>query len=305
VLRPRLLVSVLASSAVVAAVLVGTVSAASPEGGTVVLVELTLKANRGFHAQLETSDDETVTLELRREGQEVIYETRGEVTEAGLKARFGRLGQIDVAFTPTVTLDSTEPSEECTGEPRTLREGLFTGAIEFSGERGYVQLEGAPVAGSMSVLPAWHCPEDQISPLGKFSRLLGRASTDAERERETASLSAASRRCACFFAAGVHHRHSGGRSIFYGVKAERTEGMKIFRVTSVLARAAAFDFDHEAGTAILRPPSPLSGEARFERRPHAEDLWRSTIRVPLLGVAPLRTDGPGFRAGLHREYQFD
>jgi hypothetical protein len=298
-LRLRLLI--LASVAAMVAVTAGTAFAAGPENGTVVLVDLAFEADQGFHAQLETFNDETVSLELRRKGQMVVYETQGEVTEAGLKVHFGRLGMIDASFTPLVTLDSTEPSEGCTGKPRTLREGVFTGVIEFTGEQGYVRIERTSVKGSMSVISQWQCPEGEISPLGDFSRSLVRDSAGTKRARETASLSAASRSCACFFAAGVHHRHSGGRSIFYGVKAERGEGMKIVRVTSVRARAGAFDFDHEAGIAILHPPPPLGGKATFERRPHARDLWRSTIRVPLLGVAPLHTDGPGFRAGLYRE----
>ena len=80
--------------------------------------------------------------------------------------------------------------------------------------------------------------------------------------------------------------------------------MEIWRVTSIRGAAGAFTFDQGAGTATLRPPSPLSGHATYERRP-GRDLWRSTIRVPLLGAAPLRTDGPGFRAMLYPEYHFD
>jgi hypothetical protein len=105
------------------------------------------------------------------------------------------------------------------------------------------------------------------------------------------------------FGAGVHHRHSGGRSLFYGAKLERREGMEIARVTSVLGPARAFDFDHEAGTATLDPPWPLKGHASFKGDQEG-GLWRSTIRVPLLGSAPLRT-GRGFGAALYPEYQFD
>lgn len=95
--------------------------AASPETGTIVTVELKLQASDGLQAKLETSDDEMVTLELGRKGRGVSYEVQGEVTEAGLKVRFGRLGLIDVAFTPTKTLSMTEPSEGCEGEPDAAR----------------------------------------------------------------------------------------------------------------------------------------------------------------------------------------
>jgi hypothetical protein len=34
-------------------------------------------------------------------------------------------------------------------------------------------------------------------------------------------------------------------------------------------------------------------------------LWRSTVRVPLLGADPIDTGAPGFAAILQPEYQFD
>jgi hypothetical protein len=272
----------------------------SPEAGPITRVQLDLQASNGLRAHLETSEKEVVTLEILNEEQAVTYEVKGEVTEAGLKVTFGHLGLIDVAFTPTATLDSTDPSEGCTGDPRTLREGVFSGTIDFTGERGYVRIEGPQATGSMSVISQWACPDNEFAP---FKGPLGRASRP-QGDNETASLHAYSRSCSCFFGAGIHHRSSGGKSIFYGATIESVEGMEISRVTSVRGAAGAFSFDQKAGTASLRPPPPLTGHATYRRRP-GRDLWRSTIRVPLLGAAPLHTDGPGFRAMLYPEYHFD
>jgi hypothetical protein len=303
--RPLPLVLAILIAALLATIPAGTASAAWPEKGTLIFTELELKASNGLEAQLKATPD-IVTLELRREDQYVVYEVKGEVTETGLKVRFGRLGLIDVTFTPTTTLDSTDPSEGCTGAPRTLREGVFTGTIDFTGERGYVRLEGPQAEGSMSVLPEWRCVDEPSSslPFAGASRLLAQSSKD---ESEHASLHADNRRCLCFFSAGMHHRDRKGRkgrSIFLGVKAESREGMEIVRATQAFGKPSAFVFNHTAGTATLRPPRPLSGRATFKERP-GRDLWRSTIRVPLLGAAPLRTGGPGFRAGLQPEYHFD
>jgi len=291
---------------IVAGLLIAAMSATapaavvSPEGGPITRVQLDLQASNGLRAHLETSQKEVVTLTLLSEEQSVTYEVQGEVTEAGLKVRFGRLGTIDVAFTPSTTLDSTEPSEGCTGAPRTLREGVFSGTIDFTGERGFVRIDAPQVPGSMSVISQWECPDNEFAPF----RGEGRSAPRPKDHDETASLHAYSRGCSCFFGAGLHNRSSGGKSIYYGAKVEKREGMEISRVTSVRAAAGAFTFDQEAGTARLRPPAPLSGHATYERRP-GRDLWRSTIRVPLLGAAPLRTDGPGFRAMLYPEYHFD
>jgi hypothetical protein len=302
------LLRAIATVALLTALAAGPASAAGKESAPVVRVEIDLPTGNGLRAHLETSPDEDVTLEIGRKWhgafQGVVYEVPGKVSKAGLKVRFGRLGLIDASFTPTATLDETAPSPGCTGAPRTLREGMFAGKIAFAGERGYVRIEASQVEGSMSVIAPWQCPEEDTlnpyEPLPGFSRSSARP---ADGERESASLVALTRGLHSFFGAGVHHRHSGGRSIFYGAKEEHPEGMEIFRVTSVRGPASAFDFDHEAGTATLDPPRPLKGHASF-RGDQRGGFWRSTIRVPLLGSPPLRT-GRGFGAALYPEYQFD
>ena len=203
------------------------------------------------------------------------------------------------------TLNSTEPGEGCAGAPRTLREGVFTGTIDFTGEREFVRIEGPQATGSMSVISPWECSETKATdPLARPSRLLATTARKAKGERESATLAAVRRGFSSYFVAGVAHRHSGGKSIFLGAKIEIREGMQIWRATEVRGPASAFDFDHAAGTAELRPPAPLSGHARFAARPHGRGLWRSTIRVPLLGANPIDTGGQGFRVTLRPEYQF-
>jgi hypothetical protein len=302
--RVSLLLPVIAVATALLAGLTGVASGAGPEQGTVVLIEFELKTNNGLHAHLENSEDGTVTLELRKEGQIATYKVLGEATEGGLKAHFGRLGLIDVAFTPTKTLNSTEPEEGCTGAPRTLREGVFAGTIDFAGEREFVRIEESQVTGSMSVISQWECPEaEAMGPFARVSRLLAATSRSKKGERESATLAAVRRGFSSYFVAGVAHRHNGGKSIFLGAKIEIREGMDIWRATEVRGPASAFDFDHAAGTASLRPPAPFTGHASFAARPHGRGLWRSTIRVPLLGANPIDTGGPGFRVTLRPEYQ--
>jgi len=289
---------------------VGAVGA-SPESETVVQIEFDLPASNGLHAHLETSEDEDVTLMVWRKehgvAEQVVYEVPGKVDEGGLRVSFGRLGSIDVAFTPTTTLDATEVSPGCTGAPRTLREGVFAGTIAFGGERGYVRIEAPQVEGSMSVFPHWQCPEeDGLNPFESIPGVPEPSARPAGRKRESASLVALNRDFSRFFGAGVHHRHSGGRSIFYGGQFERRERMEIARTTAARGPVSAFDYDHEAGTASLDPPPPLKGHAAYRARYRGHVLWQSTIRVPLLGAAPLKTYAPDFGVlGLYPEYQFD
>lgn len=295
--RPLPLVLAFAIVVLSAALSTGVASAAGPEGGTVVRVAMTLKASDGFHASLENSADGTVTLELQKGGQVVTYRTPGHATESGIKVRFGNLGLIDVSFAPSKTLDSTDPGEGCTGAPRTLREGVYSGTTDFTGERGYARLLDAPARGSMSVISQWECPEAEANdPLAPD--LGGPAAASRAGSKKSSVFLAASRRgCSCAFEAGLQSRRGGGlRSIFFGEQDEELEGMKIRRWTEVRGPASDFRVDRGSGTAILRAPHPLSGRARYEARPHGAGLWRSTIRVPLLGADPIDTGAPGFRA---------
>ena len=304
--RPARLVRAAALALLLTVFLTGAATAADPEAETIVRVELDLPLGDGFHAHLETSEKEVVKLEIlrKREGmlQAVIYEVPGRVSEAGLKVSFGRLGRIDAAFTPTATLDETQVSPGCTGAPRTLRDGIFAGTISIAGERGYARIDVPQVEGSMSVIPPWSCPEeDGLSPFESIPGVPQLAARPRGKKEESATLVVIGPDFLRFFGAGVHHRHSGGRSIFYGAETEKRGKMEVTRVTSVRGPASAFDFDHEAGTAALHAPRPLHGHAVFKRR----KLWRSTIRVPLLGAAPLWTGEPGFGVALYPEYQFD
>lgn len=295
--HPSLLAS---ATAIILLLVAATASAASPETGTIVNVELGLKASNGLQAQLETSDDETVTLELRRKDRVVSYEVKGKVTEEGLKVRFGRLGLIDVAFTPTRALSSTEPSEGCTGEPRTLREGTFTGTIDFTGERGYARIETSQAEGSMSVISQWQCAEEPPPP-ARTARSLALSSRS---EEKAASLLAFGGRCVCLFAAGFHFSKGKARSIFYGFKVERREGMEIVRAIVARAGASAFVFDLMAGTAAVRPPQPFRGQATLKRSLGDRPLWHSTIRMPFLGAASVNPRGPDVSVDLDPGYDF-
>jgi hypothetical protein len=277
--------------------------AANPEANSA-SIAFGLPANNGLHADLETFNGK-VTLEIKRKGRIVSYEVEGESTEAGLKVKFGKLGLIDVAFTPTKTR-TEQPPKGCKGKPSTFSEGLFTGTIEFTGELDYVQIEGTQAKGTMEVNREreWRCHRQKgairIHGVPRLPALGARRQPKAK--KEPATLAAVSRRCNCFFAAyAVRNRKRRGWSTFVGAQFEKLEGMEIARATFANAGASAFVFDHAAGTAKVHPPQPFTGDGTFKRRPHGRDLWRSTIQVPLLGADPLRVGDPGFRAGLVRE----
>jgi len=277
---------------------------ASPAAGASVEIQLGLPANNGLYARV--ANFEQITLEIERKGRFVTYEVPGEVTETGLKVRFGELGLIDVAFKPTETR-TDKPPKGCRGRPSKLSEGLFVGTIEFTGEREYVRIETTQAEGTLNIWreSEWRC-SDRERPMRTHTAMQTpalRSRRQSEAEKEPAILAAGSRGCNCFFAAyTVRDRKGHGSSDFVGAQFEDREGMEITRSTFVEAGSSAFVFNHTAGTARVHPPPPFSGHGAFKRRLHSRDLWRSTIQVPLLGADPLRIGDPGFRARLVRAF---
>ncbi len=312
--RPVLPVLALAIAALPAVVPTEASPAAEPEAHSA-YVSFRPVANHGLHAYVEGNNGR-ITLELRREGHLASYRVDGETTEAGLKAQFGQLGLIDVAFTPTKTLRTEEPPEECEGEPSTFREGIFTGTIEFTGERGYVRIDVGRVKGKTNVRreSEWECPgqNGSLRPRGAPRLSAGSSRKQSNPERE-ALLGVRSRRCRCgFLALAIRNRKGPGPTAFLGTKQEDREEMSIARTTlaetpisAFVTGASAFVFDHAAGTATVHPPRPFSGHGTFKRRRDGRNLWRSTVRVPLLGSEPLSIRGRSFHAVLRRHIPYD
>jgi hypothetical protein len=306
--RPSLLVPALVTAALLWAAPVAP-AATKEAGAEPPFVKFHLPANNGLHARFESANG-NLTLELQRKGHFASYETAAEITEAGVEARFGGLGSVAVAFKPTRTLRTDEPPKGCEGEPSTHREGLFEGTIEFDGERRFVHIEATRAEGRMSVYreSEWRCPKDKSLPGHDRPPRppIVNPRRRAEEGKEPATLYVFSRRCRCgMLALAEHDRRGRGPTIVYGVKQEQREGMEINRATYAKVGSSAFAFDHAAGTASLNPPPPFSGHASFERRPHGRDAWRSTIRIPLLGSAPIGLSGRSFRARLVRDLPGD
>jgi hypothetical protein len=300
--RSPILVSLLAIVALFAAVPVATSSVARHQP-LPAEIDFELPANNGLRAHVENSS-EGITLILERKGYYASYKVDGEATEAGVKAQFGMLGRIDVTFEPTET--ELDGPKGCKGPPSRLSQGRFVGTIEFTGEQEYVRIATSEVEGMLNVWreSEWHCPRRKPSA----NRPAGQRTANVltfkrpHPKKEPASLVALDHPCRCFFAAFAERTRRGrGWTDFVGAKFEEREGMEISRVLSAPARPADFVFDHARGTARVSPPPPFSGHATFRRRPHARDLWRSTIRFPLLGSDPLGIRGPGVRARLVRE----
>jgi hypothetical protein len=266
--------------------------------------EFMLPASNGLRAHLDVFNEE-FTLEIRGKSGYAVYRVEGEATEAGLKARFGTLGVIDLTFQPTET-ELDKPPKGCVGPPSRFGTGVFVGTVSFTGEGEYVRIAETEVEGRLSVWREheWRCPrhEHRVRPrTAPRPPPLIRLRPTAKAE-DPATLAASRRRCGCGLVAySFPEEPRRASSFFVGFQSEERERMEIGRVTAARAGASAFTYNHRAGTASVHPPAPFTGSGFFKRRPHSRDLWRSSIRVPLLGAEPIDMREGGFRAALVNE----
>ncbi len=272
-----------------------------------VTTDLELPTNNNLVAHLDVFNDE-FDLEIGRKDQSsyASYEVDGEATEAGLKARFGQLGVIDMAFRPT-EVELERPPKGCTGPPSKFSDGVLTGTISFTGEREFVRIEVSEIEARLENWreSEWRCPSHRRrAHRVRRPRSLPFSPRPSDNGKTVgeATLTALKRRCRCVFVGYSFPNESRKTSSgFFGARFEKREGMEITRATGSSAPASAFTFNHKAGTATVRPRPPLLGYGHFERRPHGRDLWRSTIRVPLLGDDPIDMRDGGYRAKLVNE----
>jgi hypothetical protein len=268
-----------------------------------VSIEFDLGAGQGLSAHLETFLDD-VTLTISGHHQYVSYQVKGELSTSGLVAKFGELGEVSVAFSPTKTISSEQPPKGCKDEARTDREGIFSGTIKLIGEREYVRLDATKATGQMVVTPHWHCrsggDKNVVPPPPTVTH---RASAEKE---GVATLKASNRRSrGGFSAAAVRGPKGRNYTFFAGGLSEHRESMKILRLAALSAPTPTFLFNHAKGTASVHPPLPFSGSASFKRRRKGPPAWSGSLQVALLGADPIALTGPGFRASLVRDFPGD
>jgi len=265
-------------------------SALGVDGDGETTFEIPLRASHGLSVKLEADDDE-IQLQVRKRGQQAVYFAEGEVSPTGIAVKFARFGEFVVDYQPFRTLETHEPYRRCEGEPRTTTEGFFRGTLRFRGERGYVRVEATRVKGTLVLQPEWECDS-------RFASAAASRARAPEAGPDEATLVAASKGRPRVQFAVFGSREGGGfpGAGFFAGSQEITEGVGITRFTFAVTRSTGFEFDNRRGTALVDPPAPFAGTARYLRRPGAPDLWRGTLSAPLLGLGRVRLAGPGFSA---------
>lgn len=265
------------------------VAPASASAAPELTAEFKLPTSAGFAAEVNAYDNQII-LTIRRGTRSASYLVRGELTETGIDAQFGRLGRISFDFQPSET-EEREPPAGCRGKPATVMQGTFAGEAKFRGEGGYATIEVSRVKGQLEVEPGLRCSERR--PLARRGNREVGALRAFDRHGGRYLLAIGNTSATGFYEAG-----------FLANVVERDEGMTIDRAAGLgTKRRGLFVYDHQAGTATVRPPAPFRGEAHFTRQGNASrpGSWRGDLSVSLLGHPPVALTGPTFRTTLNRK----
>jgi hypothetical protein len=232
-----------------------------------------------------------LALTVSRGGASADYVTKPRFEGRSVKARFGRLGSLDLTFTPS-------PGKVHRCGSIVQAQGVFTGDLEFTGEHHYIHLDIHRVRGEH--ISAGSCSSDSRAtssrsrpgPAAGERGVTLQARTPGPSPLDT--VSAIAKRGA-----------KGFEGVIAGFRWERRDGMEVIRGAQIGIGGARFRWDLDAGTASLRPPAPFTGSATFSRRPGGSPRWSGMLRVPILGGNPLALTGPRFDAHLRAGSPFD
>jgi hypothetical protein len=233
-----------------------------------------------------------LSLLVTRDGALADYVTKPHFEGRSVKARFGRMGSLDLTFTP-----SPGKVDKCGSIVQA--EGIFTGDFEFTGEHRYINLDVHRIGGE-------HTTAGSCSDSDRASSRRSRVTYAAVKKRGVTlqALTPGPWPMNTLTATGEWglHGFEGGVAAF---RWERREGLEVIRGAQIGIGRNRFRWDVDAGTATLRPAAPFTGSATFSRRPDGKPRWSGSLRVPILGGRPLALTGRRFEAHLRAGSPFE
>lgn len=206
-----------------------------------------------------------VTFAVEDGHRSVIYSSpEGELDGKTITADFGWRGS------PWLTLDGTvRRSRRCGHRTETIR--TFRGDFEFHGEGGFLDFHLHSMPGEVQTLatcPGVH-PRQAPAPRGEEQPATPAAVTDVR-------------------------PLPGGEP---GRDRRPDRGWHILR-----RGRSQFTWDHQKGTATVRPPAPFEGQMLYHRHPEdGAPKITGNLRVPTLGGPDVTVAGSHFKATLTNE----
>ncbi len=229
-------------------------------------------------------------------GHEVIttYAVRGRASSRRIEATFGKLGRISVRFKPGDRAQRDQPPRGCKGRPHVTRFGVFVGTIRFDGERDYVGLRKQRVGGTVESTPAWRCKR-------KAGGNRARASKKRRPPEPPVMAAYASKPRLLFAAIGDDPSAKNlDFTFFFAAMVEKHEAMRIERFMLTVGGPKSFIREGGLRSAVVHPPRPFEGGARFTRSPDGSFSWTGPLSFPFPGIGRVAFTGPQFTADLAR-----
>jgi hypothetical protein len=253
-----------ASSAPVAA------SAATAGKPPVATIAFKLKASDGYSifaygVASHDSHPATLILFVQRPGAFVTYSFPAQVTEDGVRADLGELGEIAVSFHPSDEVRRERSS--CGGKLAIFKAGFYEGQINFTGEEGYTEVNAVRAPLDIRFLLDLLCPGSGWSSGGPGAMLRARQQLDDGSETSFEA---------------IKNGPAARVSLVAGIR-ERRGAVRIERAIDARAKAAAFAYDPMLRDATVALPPPFSGSATFRRGSGGSNSWSGDLAVDFPG----------------------
>jgi len=222
-----------------------------------------------------------------RKRASVTYVAPATVTDAGIEADLGSVGEISVAFVPSGSI--AEERSGCAKDDFIQFEaGTYQGTIEFHGEQGYTEASSMQVPVEFKPFLGLVCSGLSVSETTVF----GATGMPGARLRVR---SVSPRR---HLSVQFNENRPGARMTFEAQTSERHEGIAISRSIRGATPGGAFAFGDDLRVARLDPPAPFSGSAAFHRNAPRSNRWTGSLTIDFPGKANVPLTGPGFRTTL-------
>lgn len=198
------------------------------------------------------SEHDGLLLFVSRKGSGATYfvQKNVQVTETTVSADLGTLGSIDLHFVPSGERGIERSA--CSSQPIEVETGSYEGRFDFRGEEGYAEAHRTRARGEIRLQASLICSSGGDEGSGGHSpgaRLKMQRHWDSGRLEFEATKNSPTR-----------------PSRFRASIEEKRGALGIEREVEIAAGPGAFEFDVPNQSAMLKPPSPFSGSARFHRR---------------------------------------
>jgi hypothetical protein len=232
----------------------------------------------------------------QKSGSSTTYVARGVAGTHGFSADFHQFGRVAVHFHRTSKLVRGLPPD-CSGGDGggDTIQGYFTGTLEFTGEKGYTEVETHRVKGEMVLPQTEQCP---IVPGGSNPLLEGqgnllppaktRMTLEAIEKAGTGGLVFVARR--------------EGKTGFYAERFGTVGRIGLLSVAYALGPKKSFVSDPQVSYGKVAPPKPFFGTATLERGKHGKRTWSGTLAASFPGQGKVSLTGSGFHTTLSRSF---